>query len=305
MSDYLTRLIQRSVHFGVGVQPRVAPLFAPLPDLLEPTSEPHSNPAPVDGGSDSAVSSQPSEVSSVNSVLLHAPNEFSAVSRQRSAVGSVNSESFDVPSALPIATQIKGKHMRAGDQSFDVPSALPIATQIKGKHMRAGDQSFDVPSALPIATLRSTDRIPSTLTSSADSGEKLSQVIVPPIPSSITASVQPSELSAVSGQRSAKMPSNLLDNTNNGEEQSQVIAPPFMLKRTSVQPRASFNAKPITRTGPSAMEEQTPTIRIHIGRIDVRAMLPSSSQVSKSRQAPVRPSLSLDDYLKKRNEGRQ
>ena len=257
MSDYLTRLIQRSVHFGVGVQPRVAPLFAPLPDLLEPTSEPHSNPAPVDGGSDSAVSSQPSEVSSVNSVLLHAPNEFSAVSRQRSAVGSVNSESFDVPSALPIAT------------------------------------------------LRSTDRIPSTLTSSADSGEKLSQVIVPPIPSSITASVQPSELSAVSGQRSAKMPSNLLDNTNNGEEQSQVIAPPFMLKRTSVQPRAPFNVKPITRTGPSAMEEQTPTIRIHIGRIDVRAMLPSSSQVSKSRQAPVRPSLSLDDYLKKRNEGRQ
>lgn len=46
-----------------------------------------------------------------------------------------------------------------------------------------------------------------------------------------------------------------------------------------------------------------PTIRVTIGRVEVRTVMPSAS--SPPRTAPARrgPAVSLDDYLKKRNEG--
>jgi len=49
---------------------------------------------------------------------------------------------------------------------------------------------------------------------------------------------------------------------------------------------------------------ESPTIRITIGRVDVRALMPPP-QPPISRPARPKPNLSLDDYLKQREEGKR
>lgn len=53
------------------------------------------------------------------------------------------------------------------------------------------------------------------------------------------------------------------------------------------------------------MPEQTPTIRVTIGRIDVRAIIEPSSPASHRTPARPAPQLSLADYLKQRSGGRR
>ncbi|MDQ3929215.1 MAG: hypothetical protein M3328_08720 [Chloroflexota bacterium] len=56
----------------------------------------------------------------------------------------------------------------------------------------------------------------------------------------------------------------------------------------------------------AAPEPSAPTIRVSIGRIEVRAVTPPP-MLPERRDTPARPgpALSLDDYLKERNEGRR
>ncbi len=53
-----------------------------------------------------------------------------------------------------------------------------------------------------------------------------------------------------------------------------------------------------------AWPPQAPTVHISIGRIEVRAA-PVASQPPARPPAPVRPRLSLDEYLRRRNEGKR
>ena len=55
---------------------------------------------------------------------------------------------------------------------------------------------------------------------------------------------------------------------------------------------------------PIATKPQAPIIRVTIGRVDVRAEFPAPAAPAATRRAEA-PSLSLDDYLKLRNEGRR
>ncbi|MFP5261548.1 MAG: hypothetical protein ACLGJB_06540 [Blastocatellia bacterium] len=54
-------------------------------------------------------------------------------------------------------------------------------------------------------------------------------------------------------------------------------------------------------TDPVSSVEPSPTIKIMIGRVDVRAIVPASPP--RTAPASKRPMLSLDDYLKQRNGG--
>ena len=56
----------------------------------------------------------------------------------------------------------------------------------------------------------------------------------------------------------------------------------------------------------AAPEPPAPTIRVAIGRIEVRAIMPPPATPTR-QTAPTtpRPELSLDDYLKQRNGGQR
>jgi hypothetical protein len=49
--------------------------------------------------------------------------------------------------------------------------------------------------------------------------------------------------------------------------------------------------------------ESAPLVRVHIGRIEVRAVEPKPKPAAARKPAPPRPGLSLDDYLKRRKGG--
>jgi len=53
------------------------------------------------------------------------------------------------------------------------------------------------------------------------------------------------------------------------------------------------------RTAPSETPAGPPSVQVTIGRVEVRAIMPPSS--APPRRLPPRPRLSLDDYLKQRN----
>lgn len=55
--------------------------------------------------------------------------------------------------------------------------------------------------------------------------------------------------------------------------------------------------------GPSQAATTAPVVRIHIGRIEVRAV--TSSPVPVRKPVPIRPKLSLDEYLERRDGGRR
>lgn len=61
------------------------------------------------------------------------------------------------------------------------------------------------------------------------------------------------------------------------------------------QSRASFTPEP-------AHEDAAPTIRVTIGRVDVRAVAAGSKE-TKRAPAPPRPALTLEDYLRRRGGG--
>jgi hypothetical protein len=70
------------------------------------------------------------------------------------------------------------------------------------------------------------------------------------------------------------------------------------------------NHKPISHAPAAATpqlhsaEQQLPPIRINIGRVDVRAIMPAAPPVVPSSPRP-KPALSLESYLKQREEGKR
>jgi hypothetical protein len=67
-----------------------------------------------------------------------------------------------------------------------------------------------------------------------------------------------------------------------------------------VEPRVPAPAP----TEPLMTSAPLPTIRVTIGRLEVRAITPPVPQKPSATQVPRAPLLTLDEYLKQRNEGR-
>jgi hypothetical protein len=93
---------------------------------------------------------------------------------------------------------------------------------------------------------------------------------------------------------------------------SRVSAPEGALQKLSPVPLpppspALIRSRPDNSVLPLPGESSpigAPTLRIHIGRIEVRAVQALPAPASHPRAVP-KPKLSLDDYLKRRNEGKR
>jgi len=74
--------------------------------------------------------------------------------------------------------------------------------------------------------------------------------------------------------------------------------------RLEAQGEAGFRTHPTTH-GREAEMPVEPTIRVTIGRVDVRLVQPPTAAKPPPTRTATPPALSLDEYLKKRSEGRQ
>jgi hypothetical protein len=71
-----------------------------------------------------------------------------------------------------------------------------------------------------------------------------------------------------------------------------------------VQPVPSSTSRNVPAASLEVPRISAPTIRVTIGRIEVRAVMPSDTRILPTPQRP-KPRLSLDDYLKQRHGGRR
>jgi len=88
-------------------------------------------------------------------------------------------------------------------------------------------------------------------------------------------------------------------------------APPAPTERAASQPIEAVTAHPpvLAHTRKAAAEQPAaqkaaPTIRVTIGRIEVRAVVPAPPTPRPAAE-PRMPALPLDQYLKQRGEGRR
>lgn len=77
------------------------------------------------------------------------------------------------------------------------------------------------------------------------------------------------------------------------------IVPVVRARETEQQQKPNIYAE-----APTKMPAQRPTITVSIGRIEVRAVMPPGSPVTTPTPR-LQPTLSLDDYLRERTEGRR
>jgi len=111
--------------------------------------------------------------------------------------------------------------------------------------------------------------------------------------------------------REAEVPSQL---RHPGERQSNSVAPAVPTRSTDRLVEQRVANDDLTDTLPSAQRlplptreksAPAPTIRVTIGRVEVRAILPPKEAATHAPPARPKPRLSLDDYLKQQNGGQR
>jgi hypothetical protein len=341
MNDHLSHLVARSLNLATVVQPRQVSLFeppqqmgglmfgqdvgpemvdatsasdeaeirpAPIPPSVRPSAEPPperqplmtgsqvapSMPAPLPGnmitpsGPPPRPSTDPSWAVPVTSQPVQAgldhPLDQPAPSPPQSATSQtsvpisppdLSDQSPRRPSQQPDADP--PKQLPAVDKSeAEAPSSRSAARPQRPAHESVDARVVSEPVASPGQLLMHSRDI--TLTPQKVNPQMTRVNAEEPSPP-VTSQLEPSPMQSV--RPVASMP---------------VIAKP------QVTPRIELAAPAAVQ--PPTARELTPTIRVTIGRIEVRAIMPPSPPAPSSTSARPAPALSLDAYLKQRSGGK-
>lgn len=288
MSDYLDNLIAKSLALAEVVQPRPLSLFEPLPSvsgLLAPdhssleqaarSAELSASPEPL---IDRAAPSAPNAELSENPPAGHREPQSGPPS-QRPVQVIDRSPSQSTPQMIPLQpvmpAPVAGDAGKRADRS---ENAAP-----------AGQQTVD---SHPAVSEHVSLRVVLHATTPADRQSTATPEAIPLIPAHTAAP-----------EHAMTLP------------ESIVPAPPshtLLVAQLTTTPRPgesqdrgsplSDRAEPIPYA-PEAERETAPTIKITIGRVDVRAVMPERPA---PRAPPERrnPALSLEEYLKQRSVGK-
>lgn len=291
MSDYFDNLIARSVGRAQVVQPRPASLFEPLQPIglpgslavadhfaIEPEvdqSAPGFSPEPLkyeaapSATDPGFLESQPSDrnesESSVPSKRLYPTIDLDA---------SQSSSLLIHPEPLMPAPATESQSTSAYQPEQRSPS--PSSRQVVDTHSTATRRT----------PLRAVLRAPTLTNNQSNSAEDAASLV--------PAQAEASEIVAPQ-----------IEYVERESSHSLLVAPsmpPKPVSRHQREDRATGHAAPsLIEAG--AQVEQAPAIRITIGRVDVRAVMPDRPA---TRPAPERrsPALSLEEYLKQRSGGK-
>jgi hypothetical protein len=315
MSDYLNNLAAKSLHLTEVIQPRLASLFEP-PSVVD---------GPVFGHSSSNVETAHGEQLS-GETLLETPRTnqvpFRNLLESRPSMIGLR-QPPDTLQQQPggVADRSTGQHpgQSAGQQPSPLivpqsgetrPEQFPtqlvpnparmILTQTPAPILQPGAvgpsdtkttqrSHLNTPVLVPLAAGYENDAAPSRNTGEQDSQSALEQNTRQGVDERITLLAAPQS-----------------QNVEHPESVSRQARRSFTPAMTVVQPHVTLHREPpaSAATGPIATPGPTPTIRITIGRVDVRAIMPVTPA---PRPNPTRPgpALSLEDYLKQREQGRR
>ena len=333
MSDYLRNMIAKSLGLAEVLQPRRASRFEPPPDM---TGMP-----PLDSAyAVEAVQAEWSPARSLTELHPPPPGQGPTPSRyasQNQAEGRDDQSTASAEGGDDQSTASPAGRFPLHPAPAEVPPDSPQTTSRQSDAKPAPQSSpqllpqplpqpspqplprplANMPAPTPAVTAykpesASSPVASSRLASSGDEGEQAS-LLEPPRTRNVkrdesasaqatsqatTQAATPAMTVAVAAHRPepsvSDAPRNELPSSKTGE-------PVFGSKRQGVRPAEMKAVSPPAQL-PAATQE-SPTIRISIGRVEVRAIMPASP-APRTAAAPQPPRLSLDEYRKQRNGGR-
>jgi hypothetical protein len=325
MSDYLDNLIAKSLGLAEVVAPRPTSLFEPLRSEAGPlVHEYHSSdhhvaprrtPAGADHVMDVAAPAQSEDLSSED-----APPQLRGAESDRPSQHPVQStvQSVDRGASRPEPRLTPNQlvSVEAGQRADRARSATPPPQQPADQRppdqqMVDSHQSAPVHAPLLIvshATIPAEPQVPgapeaepfapaqahgAAVTPLSPSGAKPVELVTPSSPSG----AKPVELVTPSSPSGAKPVEPVRPSSPSGAK----LVTPVSLRRAD-QERVSATADRAAIPTP-ATDAAAPTIKITIGRVDVRAVTPDKE--SPRPAAPARnQALTLEEYLKRRSGGK-
>ncbi len=300
MNDFLSNLLVKSLSSGAAIQPRLPSLFEPprasgtastfsfMPQTREPSGEPKfENPVSVKGPSES----WPQEVrTKLPDSELHPPPASRAM-RSKQPLPSTQPAVFK-RSSRPLAkiTISQFDQNKSASAPEEVQSDSPRMSKL-----RLSPKTVQ-PSLQRALTHSDFDQQTAGQASSSDeAGTATPRCIDQPEPSARPA-LQPVEIKRGVSPREAQVQDMATSELSmvHPKRPSQPVGVPVQPQQAQeVNPIAHYFEKP----------ELAPTIRVTIGRIEVRAVMPQAPSL-RQRVTPA-PKLTLDDYLRSRNGGRR
>lgn len=341
MTDFLTRLAERTLGLSPQVQPLLASRYAPGPDTpvfpdtlveeqaMAPSADPMQAPVPQSRGDarSNLESLSPRAVAATDPIPR--ATETVAKSSQNSRGGTNGAG----PEHLPASPSVTGRSAPPANVSLD-------DTPVLGSENTAG---LDAQQPVPPCAVSGTHESPimtgldalsaesNALPAAESPGVRRSQPVRALSPTSLDLRAERAPTDPFSTHATTKELAPASQSARDHEAPrtgephavSLLLAPLPPVEATSggsgifdrpVVERAARRAavvRPLRATAgheetvPSVNESGPPVIRVTIGRIEVRAMLPPTPVVQ--RPAPTRTPqvLSLDDYLKQRSEAKQ
>jgi hypothetical protein len=309
MSDYLDHLMLKALNLTEGIQPRVASLFEPPSAsgrsiAARPSANGESAPdAPFEAPLSTQKSFSQAGSSRPPMIGLGRPAGTRPQQPTSSADASTDQPSGQwangQPSPLltPQADDTTSGPLRSElgpNPARTASTAMPTASSSPGAagplDAKAAEPSHsDMPISVPVTAGQEIAAVPSTHTGEQESRSALEQIIG-------RAVAERAVLFDVPQSENITHPESVADH---GRRPSTPAMP-------VVQPHVTLYREPLVSipSEVTAMPVPAPTIRITIGRVDVRAVVPATPA---ARPAPARPSpaLSLEDYLKQREGGRR
>lgn len=282
MSDFIQQILLRHASAAPTVQPRLRGKYEPLPEGTrrfwgnEPRSsefseqaDVHVQPRTIGEGTARRPESEPRHIEASEEQNIGSRAEY-PVSQHRHLEFSANivTERADRKEKTDVRTPDSGR------------LAPPLATALGGL------------TANPFAPT------PMPKDGTSDLGTVSRRATLSGSPSPTDAqNAKPWKQPLQAGGEQQRILPNLETRSNQSTEQPTPFDPSF---RQTMEQRKNTGFGQLTRVG---MEGPTaPVIKVSIGRIEVRAVVQQAhSQAPKNAEAP-RPRMSLEDYLKKRND---
>ena len=315
MSDYLENLAAKALNLIEGIQPRVASLFEPpsaagrpIPARLsaneeaapgEPFSSAPSFEAPLstqESFSNAWPSRPPTRgLGRPAATRPQQPTGMTDTSMDQPPGHWVNRQPSPLLPSQVVDTASGQLPVQPGPNPTRTISTATPATSSSPGAARPFDAKTAQPShpdtsiLVPVTAGQETAAGPSTPTAKQESLSTLEQIISRAVD-------ERAVLFDVPQSKNITHPESVSDHAIRSSTPAMPV----------VQPHVTLSREPpvsIPSEG-TAMPEPAPTIKITIGRVDVRAIMPAAPA---PRPAPTRPSpaLSLEDYLKQREGGRR
>jgi hypothetical protein len=260
MSDYLSRLVARTLRSEAVLRPRILSRFEPLNPLN------HSQP----------LEWQPKdEVEVFQQEHATDPPEASRVRR----------DTGNSPSGRPRQIEPEPYRGKYVSPTLLQPANPPLQHEQESHQVSRNEDRRSVSQEIPLIASE-TAKVPHKMAEAPDKNTSDDQTVQP-------RSVQP----LIHGPAAVPPAASAVEMRSTKPWSNKE---PFVERAT-----AGGTTKRSESNWVAKGQQVAPTVKVHIGRIDVRAVMPAVPSPQRPRGARPKAELSLDDYLKQRGEGRR